>query len=157
MSSDDLIEPVRQHLAELGFELVDLRRSGSPQRPSLQLRIDLPDSTPGHGVTADDCARVSRSLERFLEARGSVGSRYVLQVSSPGIDRPVRWPEHWRRFVGRRVRLRGPMPGHPEAEILGVPDEGHVRLRLADGSERVVALVEIREATLVVEWGKGTG
>lgn len=152
MSFDDLIYPVRQQVAALGFELVDLRRSGSAQRPLLQVRIDRPDSVPGHGVTAEDCVRVSRALERFLEERGAVGPRYVLQVSSPGVERPVRWPEHWRRFVGRRVRLKGRHSSRSPAVILAVPDDAHVSLRLADGAEATIPLDEIQSATLVVDW-----
>jgi ribosome maturation factor RimP len=152
MSIDDLIDPVRQLVAALGFELVDLRRSGSPERPLLQVRVDRPESSPGHGVSAEDCVRVSRALERFLEERRVVGPRYVLQVSSPGIERPIRWPEHWRRFIGRQVRIKGRHSTHSPATILEVPDESHVRLRFTDGEDAVVPLAEIREATLVVEW-----
>lgn len=152
MSLDDLTDPVRQQVALLGFELVDLRRSGSTQRPLLQVRIDRPDSSPGHGVTAEDCARVSRALERFLEERRVVGPGYILQVSSPGLERPIRWPEHWRRFIGQRVRIKGRFSPWSPATILGVPDAEHVMLRFTDGSEERVALSEITEATLMVDW-----
>ena len=110
MSADALLAPIRDHLAGLGFELVDLRRTGTLQRPILQVRVDRPDSRPGQGVTAEDCAGISRSLERFLESRAMVGPRYVLEVSSPGLERPLRWPEHWRRFLGERVRVRVQVP-----------------------------------------------
>jgi ribosome maturation factor RimP len=153
MSLDDLLDPVRQQVATLGFELVDLRYRGSTERSLLQVRIDRPDSSPGHGVTAEDCVRVSRALERFLEARGAVGPRYVLQVSSPGVERPVRWPEHWRRFVGREVRLKGRYSARSPATILDVPDEAHVTLRFMDGAEELVALADIKEASLKVDWG----
>ena len=66
MSVDALLIPIRDHLDGLGFELVDLRRTGTIQRPILQVRVDRPDSRPGQGVTADDWAGISRSLERFL-------------------------------------------------------------------------------------------
>src|SRR5690349_19741659 len=85
MAADALLDPIRAHLAELGFELVDLRRTGTRNRPIFKVRVDRPGSRPGHGVTVEDCARISRSLERFLEAEGSAGARYVLEVSSPGI------------------------------------------------------------------------
>ena len=152
MSFDDLIDPVRQQVAELGFELVDLRRSGPTVSPLLQVRIDRPDSSPGHGVTAEDCVRVSRALERFLEADRAVGPRYVLQVSSPGLERPVRWPEHWRRFIGERVRIKGSFSARSPATIVDVPDQDHVQLRFADGVEERVPLSVIKEATLVYEW-----
>ena len=152
MSADALLFPIRDHVAGLGFELVDLRRTGTLQRPILQVRVDRPDSRPGQGITADDCAVISRSLERFLEARAMVGSRYVLEVSSPGLERPLRWPEHWRRFVGRRVRVRsGSQPGRHQYEILSVPDEERVVLRRDDGSEITVAFEDIQDATLVAD------
>jgi ribosome maturation factor RimP len=153
MSVDALLQPIRDHLDTLGFELVDLRRVGTMQRPILQVRVDRPDSRPGQGVTADDCAGISRSLERFLESRALVGPRYVLEVSSPGLERPLRWPEHWRRFVGRQARVRSDaLGGRRQVEIISVPDDEHVVLRQNDGSEVTLALDDIREATLMVDW-----
>jgi ribosome maturation factor RimP len=158
MSADALIAPIRDHIAGLGFELVDLRRVGTLERPILQVRVDRPDSRPGQGVTADDCAVVSRSLERFLESRAMVGPRYVLEVSSPGIERPLRWPEHWRRFVGRRARVRADaLGGRREVEIIAVPDDEHVTVRGQDGAELALPLVDVRDATLVAELVPGRG
>ncbi len=152
MSIDELLHPVRQQVAELGFELVDLRRGGSTQRPLLQVRIDRPDSSPGHGVTAEDCARVSRALERFLETRGAVGPRYVFEVSSPGLERPVVYPDHWRRFTGRLVRIKGRHSARSPATIVAVPGDDCVTLRFKDGDEATVPFREIKDATLVYEW-----
>ncbi|MGH7630197.1 MAG: ribosome maturation factor RimP [Gemmatimonadales bacterium] len=152
-SLDRVLSPIREHIASLGFELVDLRRAGTLDRPILQLRVDRPDSRPGAGITAEECASVSRALERLLESRGLVGPRYVLEVSSPGIERPLRWPEHWRRAVGRRARIRAEgVPGRPEVEVLAVPDAEHVCVRLPDGSERTLALAAVREARLTFDW-----
>ena len=154
MSVDALLAPIRDHIAGLGFELVDLRRVGTLQRPILQVRVDRPDSRPGQGVTADDCAGISRSLERFLESRAMVGPRYLLEVSSPGIERPLRWPEHWRRFVGHRARVRAAaLGGRRQVEIVAVPDEEHVTVRGEDGAEVTIPLADVREARLIVEWG----
>jgi ribosome maturation factor RimP len=150
---DALVAPIREQLAGLGFELADLRRVGTPGRPILKIRIDRPDSVPGHGVTTEDCRVASRALERYLEAHGIVGERYELEVSSPGVERPLVWADAWRRFVGQRAKVRSAeLPGRMTVEILAVPDEGHVSVRLPDGSERTLALAEIKEATLVVDW-----
>jgi ribosome maturation factor RimP len=152
MSADALLAPIRDHVAELGFELVDLRRAGTLQRPILQVRVDRPDSRPGHGVTADDCAGISRSLERFLESRAMVGPRYVLEVSSPGLERPLRWPDHWRRFVGRDVRVRAEgVSGRQRYRILAVPDDEHVVVRREDGTDVTLPFAAVRDATLVAE------
>ncbi len=152
MSADALLAPIRDHIAGLGFELVDLRRTGTLQRPILQVRVDRPDSRPGQGVTADDCAAISRSLERFLETRAMVGPRYVLEVSSPGFERPLRWPEHWRRFVGREARVRAEsLPGRNRVRIVAVPDDEHVIVRRDDGTDVTLAFEMIREANLVAD------
>jgi ribosome maturation factor RimP len=152
MSADALLVPIRDHIAGLGYELVDLRRTGTLQRPILQVRVDRPDSRPGQGVTADDCASISRSLERFLESRAMVGPRYVLEVSSPGLERPLRWPEQWRRFIGRRARVRGDqLSGRERVEIVAVLDDDRIVLRREDGSELTLDPEQIREATLVAE------
>jgi ribosome maturation factor RimP len=152
MSADALLVPIRDHITELGFELVDLRRAGTLQRPILQVRVDRPESRPGHGVTAEDCAMISRSLERFLESRALIGPRYVLEVSSPGFERPLRWPEHWRRFIGRQARIRAEtLRGRNQMQIVSVPDDEHVVLRDNSGSEVTLAIDTIREATLVAE------
>ncbi|MEO8634898.1 MAG: hypothetical protein ABI587_06435 [Gemmatimonadales bacterium] len=147
--SDPLLEAVRRHVAELGFDLIEFRRSGPPARPAIKLRIDRPGSTPGHGVTAGDCQTVSRALERMLIATGPAGCLPQLEVSSPGIERPVRFPEHWRQYVGRKVKLtaRG-VVGSPVAEIVQLMDEDQVELKLPDGQVARVALSDIKEALL---------
>ena len=155
---DDLTElttQVRARLATFGLELADIRKGGSRSRPLLQVRIDRPDITVGVGVTVDDCARVSRALEEWLDQAGILGARYILEVSSPGIERPVRWREHWVRFVGRDVNVRLPGRGRVRATIVRVEDTDTVVLRLQSGGEELaVALAEARDARLAVDWTK---
>ena len=151
----DLLSPeaLRAAVAGLGFELVDVRATGPTSRRAIRLRIDVPGGgAPGAGVTTDDCARVSRALEAALESAGAVGPRYTIEVSSPGIERPVRFAEHWRRYVGREVRLRARgVAGTVTARIAGVPDDDQVDL-VIDGVEHRISLEAVREATLVVDW-----
>ncbi len=149
-----LIDEVGARVAALGFDLADLRKGGSPRRARLQVRIDRPESEPGRGITVDDCTLVSRALERWLDGSGLLGSNYILEVSSPGIERPVRWRRHWERFVGRDVSVRLMGRGRRRATILRVvPDQDAVVLRLTGaGDDITVPLEEARDATLIVDW-----
>lgn len=156
---EDLAEmtaQVRARLTTLGFELADIRQGGSRTRPLLQVRIDRPESTAGTGVTVEDCARASRALETWLDEAGVLGARYILEVSSPGIDRPIRWREHWARFVGQDVSVRLPGRGRVRATIVRGPDDtDRLVLRLRTGEEEVtVPLVEARDARLAVDWDR---
>jgi ribosome maturation factor RimP len=140
-------------VAELGFELVDIQQRGAGSRVRLQVRVDRPDSEPGRGITVDECAAVSRAIEGWLDASGALGTRYVLEVSSPGIERPVRWREHWERFRGREVQVRIRGRHRMRATIEAVRSDDVVVLRPSGGGEpEHVALEDIQEATLAVDW-----
>jgi ribosome maturation factor RimP len=153
LSLAELTAEIRARVAALGYELVDLRRTGTAQRVRLQLRLDRPDAAPGRGITIDQCAEVSRALEAWLDGTGLLGPRYVLEVSSPGIERPVRWPDHWARFVGREVRVRLPEHGRTRATIVAVDQAAErVTLRLPAGDEGTWPLEQARDATLAVDW-----
>ena len=121
----------------------------------MQVRIDRPDATPLDGITVDECVAVSRALEAWLDGSETLGARYVLEVSSPGIERPLRWREHWERFVGHPVRVRPTEGDRFQAVIERVdPDADVVVLRSSDGDARSIALADIREATLVIDWAE---
>ena len=146
------VEALRAAVAALGYEPVDAQVAGPDSRRVVKLRIDRTGgSTPGHGVTSEDCQRVSRSIERDLEAVGAVGPAWHLEVSSPGIERPVRFAEHWQRYVGRDVRYK--LKGKPGASVGTIVSatESAVTLKMG-GSEVELPLDAIREATLVVDW-----
>ena len=129
---------------DLGYELVELRWGGSKRRPQLQLRIDRPDSLPGEGVNVDDCAVVSRALEAWLDEHEGLSERYVLEVSSPGLDRPLTKSQDFERFRGEKIAVNGDgvladRATRLEGELLGLEKkEGEaeaVVLRLANGDE----------------------
>ena len=156
-SAEALIERIREQVAAVGYELVDVRKRGAGKRLSLQVRIDLAEPEPGQGVTADDCVRASRAIEVWLDDTGVLGTGYVLEVSSPGLERPIRWPEHWRRYSGSDVRVKLPDQGRLRATILSVPDDDTVILRLDDGREVSVPIQQAKDATLVVDWSQIDG
>ena len=149
-----LLDEVQARVAALGFDLADLKKGGSPRRARLQVRIDRPDSEPGHGITVDDCALVSRALEQWLDTSGLLGSNYILEVSSPGIERPIRWRRHWERFVGQDVTVRLAGRGRCRATIqrvLSDPD-GVVLRVVGEPADITVPLAEARDARLLVDW-----
>jgi ribosome maturation factor RimP len=137
----------------LGYELVDVRIIGSATQRVIRLRIDFPGGAePGHGVSTTDCSRVSRAVEAALEGAGAVGPVWTLEVSSPGVERPVRFPRDWRRYQGRDVRLKATgLPSKTVGTIVAMPDDEHVTLDIA-GDSRTLPLDSIREATLVIDW-----
>ncbi|OLC09605.1 MAG: hypothetical protein AUH41_04750 [Gemmatimonadetes bacterium 13_1_40CM_66_11] len=148
MLTESLVEAFRTRLEALGFDLADLRIGGTPNRPLVQVRIDCPP----RNVTVEDCSRVSRALEQWLDADsgsgGPLGKRYVLEVSSPGIERPVRWHRHWARFVGRDVNVRLADIGRVRARIVAVPTEETVVLQPQGGAEREYRLADVKDARL---------
>ena len=152
---NELKRQMAARLTELGFELVDLRAGGTARRPHLSVRIDWAEAVPGRTVTVDDCAVVSRALEAWLDAEGVGGGRYILEVSSPGIDRPVRTLEEWRRFQGRAVDVLVPALGGrfrvSATDVIGSPEPA-VELQFPKGERRIVKLAEIKEARLGIDW-----
>lgn len=147
---------VKQEVEGLGYDLVDLRKGGTARRPLLDIRVDRRD---GARITIDECAQISRALEPRLDASGLVGENYVLEVSSPGVERPLRSADDWRRFAGRTAKVLAPsLGGRLEVEVLGVDDssgEPVAVMREPRGTEHRVPLKEVREARLVFRWDAG--
>jgi ribosome maturation factor RimP len=151
--SDDLEALVEQEVTAVGYEVVEVRRGGSRGRPTIDVRIDRRD---GERVTVDDCARVSRALESVLDGSTLVSERYVLEVSSPGVERPLKRPADWRRFVGRKAKVLSPqLGGRVEIEIIGLEGEPGAEaavVRDARGAEHRLPLADIKEARLAFHW-----
>ena len=107
-------------------------------------------------MTVEDCALVSRSLEPALDGSSLVPERYVLEVSSPGIERPLKRPADWQRFVGRKARVLSPqLGGRVEIEIIGLegePGAEEAVVRDARGTEHRLPLADVREARLAFHW-----
>lgn len=159
-------EGIGPRVKALGFEVVEVEWGGTPRRPVLRVRVDLPDSVPGSGVTVNDCASVSRALEAWLDGEPAFPERYVLEVSSPGVERPLLRKRDFERFAGRDVALRGAgeadgggFSGRLTGVLEGIEDDGdgyRVVIR-TDGAPRVaVPRAEIARANLVFDWnGRG--
>jgi ribosome maturation factor RimP len=159
-SNPDIERELETRVEALGFELVDVRWGGTGNRPSLRIRVDRPDSRVGEGVTVDDCTKVSRSLEPWLDGREDLPGRYVLEVSSPGVDRPLLRDRDFERFRGEQVAVRGHdvLAGRArrlEGELVGLEGEGEdaaVRLRLPGGDEVSIPRSMVAGANLVFTW-----
>jgi ribosome maturation factor RimP len=152
--SQALEDVIATEVDSLGYDLVELRRAGSKRTPVLDVRIDRRD---GIAVTVDDCSRASRAIEARLDAEPEIaGDRYVLEVSSPGVERPLRNAADWRRFVGQDANvLSEAVVGRANVEIVAVEGEAGsetVVVRDPRGTERRIPLAEVREARLVFHW-----
>ncbi|MBI3778137.1 MAG: ribosome maturation factor RimP [Gammaproteobacteria bacterium] len=97
----DLRKLLEPGVVALGFELVDVELAGSSHHPTLRVYIDGPA-----GVNVDDCARVSRQLSALLDVEDPLPGQYNLEVSSPGLDRPLVKPEDFRRFIGETIKVK---------------------------------------------------
>jgi ribosome maturation factor RimP len=155
-----LIEAV---VRQEGLELVDVELGGGKRRPTVQVFVEkaaTPES-PG-AVSIEDCAHLSRFLGPVLDAEDVMAGAYVLEVSSPGIERPLRTPEHFARFAGHKVKLVAEGTGYVAGVLRGLA-EGVVTVD--DGkAERAVPFASITRAHLWVPMddlfqrkGKGKG
>ena len=141
----ELIEPA---VTALGFELVGVEfihgKSGL-----LRVYIDHPD-----GISVDDCQAVSHQVSGILDVEDPIRGEYTLEVSSPGLDRPLFQARDFERFAGNQVdvRLLAPVNGRRKFKgVLGGLRDGQVVLQM-DDEELVVALDEIDRARLVPDY-----
>jgi ribosome maturation factor RimP len=137
-------------VAAEGLELLATEVVGSGPKTVLRLVVDGPE-----GVDLDRCATVSRQASAILDVEDPIQHRYLLEVSSPGLDRKLYRPLDYERFAGRRIRLRL-KPGYREHRMvvgLLVGLEGDaVRVQCDTGQELRFRLEDIFEARLEVDW-----
>ena len=140
-----LIEP---SVVAMGYGLVRVLVSGS-SRPMLQIMAERSD---GEAMTVEDCAEISRNISALLDVEDPIRSAYVLEVSSPGIDRPLVKLADYARFAGQEARLetRDLHDGRRRftGRLLGVAGAA-VRLETEAG-EIAIAFDDIRKAKLIV-------
>jgi len=151
----DIAEPI---LKREGLELVEVEYGREGGRWTLRLFIDKPGgSVPGQGVGIDDCQRASHAVETALEVADLVPHEYSLEVSSPGINRPLTRPEHFQKYVGQKVRVKtfGPLFDPPRKNFLGVlvAFENDAAVVEVEGAGRfTIPRKDIAKANLEVEW-----
>jgi len=143
-------------VSSTGCELVDLEYRRESEGWKIRLFIDKPG-----GVSLDDCRRVSQDLGTVLEVEDPIPHRYVLEVSSPGLDRRLTRPEDFEAAVGKRVRLVTGTPIQGRRNFSGVLVSasplhagGELTLMLRDesGVEHIVPTDGLERARLVFDW-----
>ena len=148
MSSDKLTNLLQPLVEDLGYEFVGLERS-NPKNPVLVIYIDRPD-----GIAVEDCEKVSREVAALLDVEDPIPGQYRLEVSSPGLDRPLFTLEHFGQFTGEvaQISLFAPQDGRRKykGQILGTED-GQIRID-QDGVEVTLELSNIAKARLVPDY-----
>ena len=140
-------EPI---LASLGLELVDVEIVGSGRARVLRLTIDRDG-----GIDLDTLAEANRPVSDALDAADALTGPYTLELSSPGVERPLRRPAEFRRFVGTTVSVKshGPVDGaRRHRGLLVEADDASIALEV-DGQHRRLSYDEISSARTVFEWG----
>lgn len=117
---DELITLLEPSINAMGFDLIELEYAAGGELLRIYIDID-------RGITVDDCEAVSRQVSGILDVEDPIPGRYTLEVSSPGIDRPLRTLGHFAHFAGERVKIQtdAPINGRRryKGELLGVDGE----------------------------------
>jgi ribosome maturation factor RimP len=151
LSVQKLNELVKPLVEDLGYEFVGLEYNSNPKNSVLRIYIDHEN-----GVGIDDCETVSREVAALLDVNDPIKGHYNLEISSPGLDRPLFTPAHYRQFTGNEVQINlfAPQDGRRRfsGPILGA-DENGVRVE-QDGSEVTLDFGNIAKAKLVPDYEK---
>jgi ribosome maturation factor RimP len=147
-SNEQLLRLLQPAVNMLGYELVGIEYFPSGNRYTLRLYIDEEG-----GITVEDCECVSRQVSSLLDVENPIKGQYTLEVSSPGLDRPLFKAEHFVRFSGNRVKLRTITPLNGRRNFQGVlrgMQDGQVILEI-DGEQVLLPLEDIEKARIVPE------
>ena len=148
-AADQIRALIEATVESLGFELVRVTYGGG-RKPTLQIMAERPDGTMG----VEDCAKVSREVSLLLDVEDPLQGEYLLEVSSPGIDRPLTRAKDFERWVGfdvkvemneaidDRRRFRGRMTAFDGDTIALSMDDGEVKLAYADVSKAKLILTD---------------
>ena len=161
MPPADVVAQVRAMASRVagtyGLEIFDVQLRRESSGTVLRVQIDRPGpaATAEDSVSVGDCAHVSRDLSAILDVEDLVTTAYILEVSSPGLDRPLRHADDYRRFSGRRAKLvmREPVDGQTYFKgRLGGVDDNAVLIDGDDGRRHRVPIGVITRANLEVEF-----
>lgn len=142
----DMLEPV---INELGFDVVRILTIGQ-KNPTLQIMIERKDRTD---IVVEDCAKASRAVSEILDEKDPIKDRYNLEVSSPGLDRPLITLEHFQRFVGYDVRIETSVEVEKrkrfKGKILSVDEQNNIHFEM-EGQEYVIPYDAVSKAKVLI-------
>lgn len=138
-----------------GLELVDVEFIREQAGWILRLFIDK----PGGRVGLDECSAISRAMDPVLDLEDFIPHEYSLEVSSPGLNRPLRKPEHFQKAVGQKVKVKtfGPIGDPPRKNFSGVlkaVEESQVTVEVEGAGDFAIPLRDIAKANLEFEFGQ---
>jgi ribosome maturation factor RimP len=148
IDTNEIARIIEPSLDAMGYRLVRIMLTGL-RRPTLQVMAERRDDRP---MTVDDCADISRSVSALLDVADPIVGAYTLEVSSPGLDRPLVRPEDYDRFAGfeARIELNAPQDGRKRFKGRLLGREGEAVRLVADGDEVRLPLAAIARARLVL-------
>src|SRR5215467_3736876 len=139
---------IQPAVTSVGMDLESVRTTTAGRRRLLRVVVDS-----DHGVSLDDAAIVSREVSAALDATNVMGDvPYTLEVSSPGVDRPLTEPRHWRRAAGRLVRVKTGTAGTVQGRVAAADADG-VTMDI-NGATRRFAHGDLGAGTVQVEFGR---
>ena len=156
----ELLDPV---CTDAGYELVEIEHKMGGMGQTLRIYIDYPIDSE-KTISFEDCEALSREVSAILDVEDPISSKYNLEVSSPGIDRPLRRPVHFRRFVGSdvKVALISGLEGRRNYKgvLISVADDDNSITIDVDGTHFDLPLADLSSARLIPDWSalmKGQG
>ncbi len=149
MLEEKLTRLVASAVEALELELVGVEHIGQGAHSVLRVYIDSEQ-----GITLDDCSRASHQISGVLEVDDPIRGKYNLEVSSPGLDRPLFSLAHFERFIGQGVKLRLRQPVRGQRKFKGTieaVEDGHIQIALDDSQVLDLEIDEIEKANLIPE------
>jgi ribosome maturation factor RimP len=140
-----ILEPVVQHQ---GYEIIELEANGG-RNGLVRIFLDGPN-----GITLDKCAEFSRLFSDLLDVEDPIQARYTLEVSSPGLDRPLRKPDSFKKAVGQQVVLKYGPQGAKLTKLRGkliAADEASIQVQDQVGGTHAVNIADVFAANVVYD------
>ncbi len=146
-----LAEPIA---AGLGLEVLEVEAGGGGARRLIRIYLDSPGGA--RAVTVEDCEQASRRIGDLLDAHEATDNDYMLEVSSPGLDRPLRKREHFERVLGGRIKAKTSSPHQGRRNFVGTLEaieNDRLTIRADDGESYELELADLDKANFEYDFG----